>query len=315
MKSTMRVPILLVCSALVIDRVHADPLSAADREALLDSLAKIREAADSNIEAKYRVALTAYRNASESDEAAMELYLNCIERVNFEDTQKKSSDFREWKRKESDNLSNPGMKVALRLQLRWLILTLQSLSDKADRAKLSLEAQQIVDGIFGSPEKLRGQQDLLGQSVLSTVFARAYEITHVKVKEWPTSPTQLDSVYEDLIMPPLRSPSRVADLRTAWIKRIRQEEAKVEYFGGGRPAERKNGSSAAATTLAQDKFLEETQPKMQWEMELDLFRNGDEAGAATRMLAHLQKNISHPSAKDWSDQFKNLLAPQVQATP
>ena len=40
------------------------------------------------------------------------------------------------------------MRLALRHQLRWLILTLQAASEKPDRAKLAADAQEIVDAIF-----------------------------------------------------------------------------------------------------------------------------------------------------------------------
>ena len=81
----MRVPILLVGLALIFLGVHAETLSSADREALLESLSKLRESAETKVDAKFRVALTAYRTAMSSDDAAIELYLNCMERVNFDE--------------------------------------------------------------------------------------------------------------------------------------------------------------------------------------------------------------------------------------
>lgn len=299
---------VLIGSALMFKSVCADPLSSADRETLLDSLQKLHDEAEGKVDAKFRVALTAFRNASASDDAALELYLTCTERVNFEDKNKKSADFREWKRKESEKLSNPAVKVALRMQLRWLVLTLMAVPEKADRLKLAVEARQIVDSIFSAPAKFADQQELLGQPVLTTVFAKAYEITHVKLENWPMSPIQLDQLYEQLVMPPLRNPSGLAGLRTAWISRIQQEGAKAEFWSGSRGVERKGGGNSIPST-AFAKFTEDTRPKLQWDMELDLFRAGDERGSATRMLAHLEKYIAHPSAKDWSNQLKRLLEP------
>lgn len=315
MKQTMRVPILLVCSAMMLNCAHAEVLSSADREALLDSLAKLREAAEGKVDAKFRVALAAYRAASASDDAAIELYLNCVERVNFDEKQKKSSDFRDWKRKEADKLADPGMRAALRIQLRWLILTLQSVPEKADRIKLAADAQQVLDQFFSAPEKFKDQLDLLGQPVLTTVFASAYEINRIKVHDWPLAPTQLDAVYNQIIMPPLRTPSRLAELHSAWVKRIQQESVRAEYWNNNRGNGKKIGFAGAENSPAYTKFLEETRPSLQWDMELDLFRAGDESGAATRMLAHLEKNITHPSAQGWSDQLGNLLKPASPPQP
>ena len=106
MKSSMRVPIFLVGLALILNGVRGETLSPADREALLESLSKLRESAETKVDAKFRVALTAYRAAMSSDDAAIELYLNCMERVNFDEANRKSSEFREWKRKEADQISS-----------------------------------------------------------------------------------------------------------------------------------------------------------------------------------------------------------------
>lgn len=312
MNPRMRVHVFLVCAALSLNSARADALSDADRETLLENLEKLRESANSKVDAKFRVALAAFREAIGSDDAAIELYLNCMEKVNFEDQQKKSADFREWKRKEAEKLSDPGLRLALRHQLRWLVLTLQATSEKADRAKLAVEAQEIVDSIFREPAKLKNQEAVLNQAVTSSVFARAYDINSAKVEKWALSPVQLDQVYDQILLPPYRIPSRLGELRATWIKRIQQEGMKMEHWSENdrKPKEeRRIGMASAAQPPAYEKFLAETQPQLQWDMEIDLFRNGDESGAAVRMLAHLGKHLAHPAAREWSKQFEELLKP------
>lgn len=309
----MKVPILLVCSALALPAARAEVLSAADREALLENLEKLKESVESKRDAKFRLAIAAYRNAVASDDAAIDLYLNCMEKVNFEDQQKKPADFRDWKRKEGEKLTDPGLRLALRHQLRWLILTLQASVENADRFKLAGEAQEIVDAIFRDPEKLQNQEKTLSQPVTSSVFARAYEINGVMVEKWPLSPIQLDQIYTDVLLPPFQKPGRTDDLRAAWIRRIQQEGAKVEYWSD-KPREGKNedkrvGMASAMRPPEYERFLQDTVPKLQWEMEVDLFRHGDEAGAALRMLAHLEKYVTHPSIRDWAKEFRVLLSP------
>ncbi len=308
----MRILAILLCAAFAIGQTHAQTLSDADREALLDNLEKLRKAAISRVDGKYRVAISAFRNAVGSDDQVMELYLNCYEKANYDDQQKKSQEFREWKRKEADKLTDTTFRRALRIQLSWLILTLQATAEKPDLPKLSREALDIVDSIFREAEKLAPQEQLLGQGVIDTVFARAYEINHVKVENWPTSPTQLEQIYGQLVFPPLRTPGHLPALRAAWIKRIQQEGEKRKYWG--RPEGRKPGG-APPSSADFEKFLSDDLPKLQWEMEVDLFNSGDENGAAVRMLALIEKNIAHPSAREWSEQFKTLLQPKATVTP
>lgn len=310
MTRTMKFPIALVCTALALQSARAENLSDADREALLDNLEKLREAAVSKIEGKFRVALAAYRNAMSGDDQAIELYLNCVEKVDYSDQQKKAQDFREWKRREADRLADPDFRRALRVQLAWLILTLQAAAEKPDPDKLAKDAQEIMDSIFRDPEKLATHQQLVGQPVLSTHFARAYEITRIKLEKWPLSPLQLGEIYNQIILPPLRKSTQIPALHAAWLKRIQQENIKRELGAGGRDS-RKPGQPDAEISPEYEKFLTETVPQLQWEMELDLFNAGDESGAAVRMLAHIEKHIAHPSARQWGEQFKALLTPKA----
>lgn len=314
----MRVPILLITIVLAARCLVAAPLTSADREALLDSLDKLRSTTEGKRDARIRAALSAFRSANGSEEAAMELYLNCVERVNFEAENKKSSDFREWKRKEADKLSDPAMKTALRYQLSWLVLALESIPNQADMKKIAAEGLQLEDSMFSNPDKLRGQGELLTQSVMSSVFARAYEVDSFKIKQFPASPLPIGEVYDKLILPQLRSPASLSRLQAAWQKRIQQETIMVEGFSGGRGSGVGRAGTSISTTVSPEyqRFIENTKPTLQWKMEIDLFQNGDESGAAVRMLAHIEKNITHPSARQWGEELKHLLTPEAttQAT-
>lgn len=319
----MRVPILLICPLFVLSQVHAQSLSDTDREALLENLEKLRSSASSRVNAKYGAALAAYRNAMASDEEAIALYLNCVEKMDFEKQNRKNVDFREWKRKEADRLSNPAFRLALRHQLRWLVLTIRASSEKTDRTKLAPEAQEIVDAIFQDSEKIGSQQAVLNQSVTASLFAQAYDISGMKLDNWPTSPVQLEQIYDQVILPPYRSGSQLPKLRGAWIKRIQQESKKAEFWGekseprNGKDGKDGKGGNDGGNTQSPpprlEKFLQETAPRLQWNMELDLFKNGDESGAAVRMLAHIEKHLSHPAARGWSDQLLEILKPAAKA--
>ncbi|RYD20071.1 MAG: hypothetical protein EOP88_16490 [Verrucomicrobiaceae bacterium] len=312
----MRVPILLVSALFAVSGVQAEDLSDADRETLLENLEKLRNAADSKMDARFRIAIAAYRNAIGSDDAAIDLYLNCMEKVQFEELHRKAADFREWKRKEAEKLSDPGLRLALRHQLRWLMLTLEAASVKPqERIKFTADARDIVDSIFRDIDKLKNQEEILNQSVVSTVFAQAYDITGVKMEDWPFSPIQIEQIYEEIFLPAVRKPGRLAELRATWIKRIQQESLAMETWGGRR---NRDGVTAERIGMADAmqspefiRFQEETMPKLQWEMEVDLFRHGDQSGASVRMLAHMQKYIGHASAREWGEQFQRMLKPEL----
>ncbi len=311
----MRVPILLICSAFLLNRAQAAPLAAADRETLLNNLEKLVQTADANVDARFRVALADYRIAVSSDSAAIELYFRCIEKIKFPDSRKKPNEFVDWKQAGIKKFSDPNFRLALRYQLRWLILTLQASSLKADHHKLPNDAQDLVDGIFDDFEKLRYQQETLKAAVTSSVFAQAYEVHPEKLDGWPLSPLELGQIYDKVILPPFRNPNRLDGLRATWMKRIREEGMKVEFCDDPSKDDKKPisklGSAASKQSPELEKFILQNLPQLQWEMEMDLFRSGDESGAAVRMFVHLEKNLAHSSVREWTKQLQNLLKPQV----
>ncbi len=308
----MRIPAILLGAALLIlpsGWLHAQGLSPADREALLENLEKIRESVDSKVDSQFRMALAAYRDAMSSDEAVLNFYLKCVEKVDF-DHQKKAGGFREWKRKQAEQFNEPGFKTALRCQLRWLVLTLRAWTEKGNMKALAPEVQETVDDIFNNADKLKLEERLLNQAVNTTVFAKAYEMGRPDNNNWPLSPLMLDGIYHEVILPAARASGRLEPVRTAWMKRIKQEEIRIEIWQG---AAKKTNPPNAPRTAEYEKFVTDTLPEFQWQMEMDLFRCGDESGAAKRMLEHISKHITHHNARAWGDAFKELLTPKQPA--
>jgi hypothetical protein len=298
----------------------ADTLTEADREILIEKLKKIQDAADEKLDQRFRVAVSAFRSAMVSDEATIDLYLKCVEKIEFQDEHKKGQDFREWKRKEDDKLGSPAFRRALRHQLRWLVLTLQVASKSQDITAFGSEASKLVDEVYDDLKRLGGQQAVMKENVTSTVFAQAYNLTDAASKDWPTSPVNLTELYEKVILPPLRKPEKTDSLRNAWMKRIRQEVAAREDWSktdrrdkdGDKKEEDENnriGTKEALRTPETEKFLSKTYPQLLWQMEVDVFKAGDERGASMRMLQHLEKYTAHPDATDWAKEFHLLLDP------
>ena len=305
---------LTVAVGVMVLSIHAgaDPLSPADREALLESLETLRNTVSERVDSRFRVAIADYRAAMLDEGAALKFYLKCIEKANFEDQGKKAAEFREWKKREDDRMEEASMRRALMHQLRWLVLALRASSEKADFEQLTREGQDALSDLFQDKEVLNNQRQVLGQNVISTVFAKVYGINDVKLEKWPTTPLDIGSFYEDLVFPRYRMTGDVTNLRAAWLKRI-QRESELREGAPARPGKGRGPGEEADPAQAQNRFAAEVLPDLQWQMEMDLFRSGDQSGAATRMLAHLNKHINHDKVKNWSDQLKGLLAAPTQA--
>ncbi len=313
----MKTPSLAIFLAASLQPLVAEGLSNSDREALLERLENIRKEADSKVDARFRTAISAFKNAMGSPNSALDLYLKCEEMVNFEEMQRKNVDFREWKRKNDAKLSDQGFRVALQHQLRWMVLTLEAASEEPDRDELAIEAGKMIDAMVSQAEALSGNRSVLEQSVTSSVFARAYDINGVKVEDWPLAPGQIKAVYEQVLLPPVRRPDRLPALRATWSKRMQHEGAIIDLWGEKQGEKAKSG----VRSPAYEKFVTESLPQLQWDAEVDLFKAGDERAGAIRMLEHIQKNISHDAAKAWTQTFVTLLqteeksAPETEPTP
>ncbi len=303
----MKIYPIFLCLLLPLGKTTAAPLSQADREALLGNLEKIQTAANTHVDERYATALNAFRSAMGSSTKAYELYLNCVQKVDYEEQQKPDQEFREWKRKQEDALSQPAFHTALRYQLGWLVLTLQASAKKPDRAKLASDILTTLSALFAEGKDLASEKKTLEQNVTETVFARAYKVTNAKPEKWPLSPTAIDKIFDDFLLPPLRQPELLASLKEAWLRRIQLETLKHESSGS---TEKDRPGPNPET----NKFLTDERPKLQWAMEKDLFQAGDESGGAIRMLTHIQNNLTHPSAAEWSQELKTLLAPDAAAT-
>lgn len=303
----MKTPTAALLLALSMPSANAQLLSDADREALIERLEMVGKEASSKVDARFRTALTAYRSAMSSPNATMDLYLKCEELLNFDEMQKRHGDFREWKKKNAEKFGDSAFREALRQQLRWLVLTLEAASEDPDREKLAMEASKMVDGIVSGADGFGEYRSILQQGVTSSIFARAYDIGGVKVENWPLSPLPIAAVYEDVILPPLRRSDRLSSLQAAWTKRIMQENSLVESWGKP-PGE---NAKAGERSPDEEKFVTETLPALRWEAEMDLFKHGDEKGAALRMLDLINRNMAHKEAPKWIEE----LTATLQGTP
>ncbi len=288
-------------------------LTEADREALLGQLEAISNDAKSRVDARFRVAMSAYQSAMSSDSAALKLHLACKEKVEFEDMKKDSKVFRDWKRENSDSYNDPYFKLALRYQLRWLVLTLIAASEDPDRARLASEASSILEQIFVDAGKLTPHQTLLSENVTNSAFAKAYDISNVRVENWPLSPTEIDSVFNQVILPPLRQPGRTSAIRQAWSKRILYEGIKADKWTNRGKDEEKLKDNERSPAF--EKFTENRIPQLQWETEVDVFKAGDQRGAAVRMLAHIEAHLAHHAAPKWAESFTKLLTEDLEEAP
>ena len=303
-------PLLALGVILSASTSHAQELTDTEREQLNKRLQKIINKSEKTLAGRQAAAYRAYKNGLSSNTAAFELYLNCIEKVNFTDQGKKNSDFRDWKRKNKDKHSDQGFRLALRHQLNWLVLTIDAArSENEDYSDFSSKALSAIDSILDDGKALEKHNNILQQSVLGSIYAKAYGFGNFKIKNWAEQPLAVSNIFEKIILPSLRKTKNSSSLRSAWLKRINYEETMIELWSA-KPEGKSLGMKKAIASPALEVFTNEQRPNLIWQMELDVFRSGDEAGAASRMLNHISANHSHNNATKWAEELSKLLTPK-----
>ena len=286
-----------------------EKLRPVDVQELLERLENLQEGADGRKETRLGAAKTAFSSAVQSDGAALELYLKCVEKVRYEDADRSSQAFREWKRRNKDRMEEDFQR-ALRHELNWLLLTIEAASAPDKREELGPKAMEKLDQMVRDLALMGRHKERLNESVLKSVFATTYGLAGIELEDWPLAPLKVADVYHKLIFPPLRKPGKVAQLKEAWSKRIEQEGLLIAPVNGERNG---LGGRREEPPARLEVFLTERRPILIWQMEVDLFKAGDERGAAVRMVEHIKRHLGHKSEGKWIEEFKALIEGEENA--
>jgi hypothetical protein len=232
-----------------------------------------------------------------------------------------------------DNLEEPGHGAVLRLQAEYLMITLEAEQSKDPAALVSRvrdfvnKAMGIVRLSINAPVDNGGKKPVatignknrdrdqdkerqmelltrarrkipqqLQQSVMSTVFAQAYNLAnyHKKIPGWVDAPLSLDRVYTSYILPHYRA-TRRADLVGVWD----------EYLGHSLAMQRAMLDDAPFARWGITDFKQ-----LQWEKWSDLLLHGSNPSVASDELASLfHDNPSHPAIAQWLEGLKALAEP------
>jgi hypothetical protein len=287
-----------------VSLVQAEPqdLKPVDVQELLSRLEEMENGAKGRTEGRLGAARTAFTTGVQSDGAALDLYFKCVEKVRYEDADRSSQEFREWKRRSKDRFG-PEFRRALRHELNWLLLTIEAAGSPAKIPTLGAKGMEKLDQMVKDLPEMGPHKDRLKESVLNSVFATTYGLGGIRLEGWPLAPLKVKEVYEELVLPPLRKPATIGALKSAWMKRIEQEERLIAPAADEGDRLGKNLENVAKLEV----FLIEKRPNLLWEMEVDLFKAGDQRGAAVRMVGHIEKNLGHKDEERWISEFRALI--------
>lgn len=290
--------LILISLGINITSLQAQELTDVDRDLLLDKLREIQQTADTAARGKFSAAVSAFQIAAASDTAAHDLYLKCVEKVSFQDEARKAKDFREWRKRHKDTRDGAGFRRALRYQLSWLLKTIEISENPDARERMPEAAIGIIESILADANLLKGQNGLLGGSVLSSPFALAYELEGLKPENWALAPLAISSMYQSVILPPWQNSDSLTMLEKGWNKRIEHSGLAIKLFSP-------EGDKDRIPEF--EKWHRNERLDLLWSKQMDFFRYGSQRAAALEMLNHVKLNLANPKASGWISEFSILV--------
>lgn len=277
-------------------------------------------------------ALETLQSLARSPKAAFEFYMDAVKEIDFEQTGKRESDWREWRERNEDRLKSSEHMAALQYQARYLLMTVQVALEKDPEVALQKALPELIDyldELAGNFKRLEGEQRVLSGSVLNSMFAKKLklDLTLPPVQDWTAAPLPVSSVYDQVVLPFFRRAENHAALQAAWDKRILHESQTLAMgargmgapgLGGGfgsrrfgrdqRDREREERrEETRQQQLSEDEFRTGRMPELQWGKQLDAYEYGNNPGASLLALGRiLRENLTHTSAQEWLKELKVL---------
>jgi hypothetical protein len=265
------------------------------------------------------------RTAASSEAAALALYEDCetliADRRALTRDDKKARE-EQIKRQADRNKDDKGAVVkeegdfgtAVRLQLRYLILSLQAHETK-DKELLLPDILVYLQDVAASAEKLKGRAGTYLATPLraggggarrggggqgNNPFVTAFQLEpYLDNPDWSMEPLDFGNIYEKSVFPTYREKKK-SELGTQWDARMSAEAAL-----------RKGSISDAEYAIWQQTALLD----IKWLKLKDLYANGDKpVNALADMLAMIRDNPGHPDSPKWLDEFRGLVAAAVPGT-
>jgi hypothetical protein len=245
------------------------------------------------------------RSAVASEAAALNFYLECemtvnIERKDLDKTEeraRKEQAERQAERRtdKGEQEQNGDLGTAIKLQIEYLLLTLEAHETKAeDRGKLVPKLQAYIQELVAKSDKLRGRAgQALGRDLAGSPIVQAMQIERfLRSEGWSGNPVNIGGMFEATIFP-FYAAQKKEDLAAQWDARIAADIAVQK----GR--------------LPEPEFMiwgQQELPPLRWARAVYLAANGPSpVNGLAEMLNHIKAYPGHPDAPKWLETMRTAV--------
>lgn len=231
--------------------------------------------------------------AAQSPLAAAKLYQEAVRATQA--GKKEEDDRRNARNQKEDIFGSSTFKLGMQFRLRFLTMLLR-VSAGEEPAALLPELERYVNDILGDKKLLEDRQALRiwGNAIgADDPIVQMFRIEpYIKgAKGWGTSPGNVDSLIDDVLMPYFRE-KKDEKLMQYWDGRIERERERVDEAG---------------LEMGKERFDTEVLPRLLWRRAKDYQSLDEPNRAISEMMALIRQNPGHPDFEKWIGELKGLL--------
>lgn len=329
----MRVLVFPILLLLLAPALMAQYTPQVDPNSMLQDLDNLQQKVSKTSKAQLNQDITDFSNASSDDTSALNFYYQAIYVTRYQGRPNADSDFRDWKKRESDeNRLSP---FAIRVCLLYMTLSLQRIAGLTDPQTINAvfsymdTARSLITTIesmapddaavdAGPSPGQRGRRrfdrtntpaanglprfdtEIVDSPISGNIFATWYNIGGElgAIPKWEQVPINLNGISDKFLLPAMRK-TRDRRLLDYWAAKITAATAQA---------------SKSDTPFSVDSYNSNRLPQLLWARAEDTIVIGLRDQGLNEMYQLVKQYPNHPDAGKWISELKGLIA-KPDATP
>lgn len=277
-----------------------------DTEALLKALKQIKTEHKTIMKTSLSSVIQQVNAAASSDMNAISLYEQANKATRFGGEINSAGMFAKWKKRETAHLQKPATKMALRMRMIYLSISLQKAAG-AKPGDLEPQLWSYIKELYTNSKQLSDERKILDKSIVNSAVARWLQCDSylANLKDWGKSPGNALGIFQKSFLPLLRE-TNDPQINSYWDAIIQMESGEVA--AGKKPSE-----------ITHFNFVEK--PSMLWDRAQDMLAIGERNAAISAMFQLIKTYPAHPDAHNWITSLQDVLqgasgqAASTQPTP
>lgn len=292
---------------LVAQLGQAQLLAPADKKSAANALLNLLKNNKLKENATIDAARKALDQAVQSDRKALDLHLDSIKKVNWDDKKKSTMEWQKW-RATQKQFEDKGFARAVRYSMMWaqLSLSAQQMGEYRNNSQAE-QVLKLLTEILADKIVFLNNKETICIDQLKDTFGKAYGVTQLSPENWPASILDVQGIFEQLIFKRLRTERNFTALRKAWDMRImfEVEMAKKDQSSEDERDRKERGVAGLKKAPVISNDVKDGIADLEWQREVDCFKAGDEAQAMRKLFSIVKSTID---PKIQSNRIKECLA-------